>query len=152
MNEWLQTITVLEVLGVLGAIGLFLGSIKWVWPLISGVKSFLSDWMGEPARPGVDPRPGVPARLKDLDDAVRKNMDDVATLLEVFEGLVSLHAEIESLSEKIAEFQGAVKDSIEDRANLWVEARKLHNETNKLSARITALEELAIEYTRKEVE
>ena len=152
MSEWLQTITVSEVLWILGVIGIFLGSIKWVWPLVSGVKSFLSDWMGEPARPGVDSRPGVPARLKTLDDAVRKNTDDMATLLEVFEGVVSLHAEMGALSEKITEFQDAVKDSIRDRESLWAEARKLHDETNKLSSRITVLEELAIDYARRDFE
>ena len=59
-----------------GAVTILLGALAGLWQwmgrpvagLIRGVREFLSDWQGEPARPGVPPRRGVMERLATMEE------------------------------------------------------------------------------------
>ena len=43
---------------------------RWIWRLLRGTMRFLNDWTGEPARKGVDTRPGVMERLQSVEKIV----------------------------------------------------------------------------------
>lgn len=61
--------------GGLGLVGVIGRAGKWMLRTIRRVQNFLDDWNGEPARPGVEARPGFPDRLAALEvevAAVRK--------------------------------------------------------------------------------
>lgn len=42
-------------------------SVRWAWHILRGTQSFLDDWKGEDARPGVPARPGVMERLQTVE-------------------------------------------------------------------------------------
>lgn len=69
MPQWIANLNVGQVVlfvgGVLFVIGVFVKLWKAVRPVWVGVREFLEDWRGEPARPeaGVPERPGVMKRL-----------------------------------------------------------------------------------------
>jgi hypothetical protein len=51
--------------GILAGVALVLaGFNKFIWPNIKRWGNFLTDWEGEPARPGVAEKPGVMTRLQ----------------------------------------------------------------------------------------
>jgi hypothetical protein len=54
-----------------GGAGLIAGFIKFVWPMMRSIRNFLSGWEGEPARPGVEARPGVMERLQVIEFDVK---------------------------------------------------------------------------------
>ena len=60
---WLTAFTALAAAGG----GLLLWSGRLGWRLVTRTLNFLDDWAGEPPRPGVEARPGVMARLQDLE-------------------------------------------------------------------------------------
>ena len=66
MPGWLEALTVGQVLGWLVALGVLAGGLRWIHPIMTGIHGFLSDWKGEPARPGVEARPGVLAQIGEL--------------------------------------------------------------------------------------
>ncbi len=51
------------------------------WPVARRVVHLVDDLTGEPARPGVDARPGVMERLRQLDDATTEHGRVLAELL-----------------------------------------------------------------------
>ena len=56
-------------LTALSALAAAIGGVLWwllrqAWHLLSRTMRFLDDWAGEPARPGVEARPGVMERLR----------------------------------------------------------------------------------------
>ena len=55
---------------VLVAIGVLVKPVLWVRRTSLGVERFLSDWNGEPARPGHRAKPGFPQRVADLETKV----------------------------------------------------------------------------------
>ena len=82
MTDWLTALTVVDVMGALIALGVVGGSLKWLLPILSGLHDFLSDWKGEPERPGVPARPGVPERLATLDETTQRNSGAITAILE----------------------------------------------------------------------
>ena len=78
MTQWLQTLTAAEIVTALVALGAVIGGLKWLRPLLSGVRHFLEDWQGVEGRPGVPGRPGIVATLGQL----RCDMEGVRTDLE----------------------------------------------------------------------
>lgn len=53
--------------GGLGLLGIVRRAVRWMLRTIKRVQNFLDDWNGEPARPGVEARPGFPDRLAALE-------------------------------------------------------------------------------------
>lgn len=56
---------------VIAAVALIL-LIRKAWPVVGRVKDFFDDWYGEPARPGVEARPGIREALTRLSTDQRK--------------------------------------------------------------------------------
>lgn len=50
------------------------------WPWLSRLKDFIDDLMGEPARPGVQARPGVMERLAAQEIETKRNRNELATV------------------------------------------------------------------------
>ena len=75
MTDWVKALTLGDIIGVLVALGVVVGGLRWLKPVLTGVHDFLADWGGEPERPGVPPRPGVVESLGQL----RCDMEGVKT-------------------------------------------------------------------------
>ncbi|GAA1026807.1 hypothetical protein GCM10009557_05800 [Virgisporangium ochraceum] len=64
----------MQIAGAIGAIGGALAAIgasaRWVRNRWRPVAAFLEDWNGRPGRPGHDEVPGIPARLRVLEQSV----------------------------------------------------------------------------------
>jgi hypothetical protein len=56
-----------------GAIAAIVTALRWINRHARRISEFLDDWAGEPARQGVDERPGVLARLKAIEQEVTPN-------------------------------------------------------------------------------
>ena len=80
MIQWLQALTIGEVITALIALGGIAAGLRWIHPVMTGIHDFLSDWKGEPARPGVVARPGVLAQIGELRcdlEGVKRDMAQV---------------------------------------------------------------------------
>lgn len=55
---------------VASALVLIVRGLKWVMRIYRRISKFLDDWNGEPARPGVEARPGFPDRIAALEAEV----------------------------------------------------------------------------------
>ena len=80
MIQWFQALTIGEVITALIALGGITAGLRWIHPIMTGIHDFLSDWKGEPARPGVAARPGVLAQIGDLRcdlEGVKRDMAQV---------------------------------------------------------------------------
>lgn len=65
----------------LGVIAMGIGSyIRWILPIVREVRQFLEDWNGKPKRPGYDPEPGFPERMKAVEKVVSDLRGDMTTL------------------------------------------------------------------------
>ena len=64
--DWLETMTVVQVVGWLVALGGLLAGLRWLKPAVDTLHNLAVDWGGEPARDGVPARLGVMARLDAL--------------------------------------------------------------------------------------
>lgn len=113
------------ILGVLGGGAAVLKS--HVLPFFRSLSNFLSDWTGEPARPGVPARAGVMARLEANDEqikAVRHELhpnsgSSMRDAIDRTEQKLDQHIE----QSKVMVEQGAA-----DKAALWLEAER-HTQT-----------------------
>ena len=98
-----------------------------VLPFFRALSNFLSDWTGEPARPGVPARAGVMARLEANDEqikAVRHELhpnsgSSMRDAIDRTERKLDQHIE----QSKVMVEQGAA-----DKAALWLEAER-HTQT-----------------------
>ncbi len=77
MDEILNAITIGDVITALIWVGVALAGLKWVKPALKQIGDFLGDWQGQPARPGVDARPGVMEQLGTLKTDVNTLKTDV---------------------------------------------------------------------------
>ncbi|MEV0236860.1 hypothetical protein [Nonomuraea sp. NPDC050786] len=72
--------------GGLALVGVLAKGGAWLWRTFVALKDFLDDWKGEPARPGVEARPGVPERITRMEAELHPNhgtsLRDVADRLE----------------------------------------------------------------------
>lgn len=57
-------------LTLLALVGAFL---RWVWPILRRVGHLADDLLGEPARPGVQRRPGLVERVANIETELRPN-------------------------------------------------------------------------------
>jgi hypothetical protein len=85
LQEWLDHITLLDVLGlvlwVVTVGGMLVTARRWIRPLVVRLRDMLDDWQGQPARPGVAARPGVMERL----GKTSEQLSDHTRRLEVIE-------------------------------------------------------------------
>ena len=79
MPGWLEALTVGQVIGWLVALGVLAGGLRWLRPIADGIHQFLTDWAGEPARPGVPARLGVMAQLGHLREELERVQQDAAS-------------------------------------------------------------------------
>ncbi|MEU9888021.1 hypothetical protein [Sphaerisporangium sp. NPDC051011] len=71
-------INVFVVIGIVGgAVALVYKGGRFAMGIYRRISNFLDDWNGEPARPGVEERPGFPARIA----AVEKEMAGVKAIV-----------------------------------------------------------------------
>lgn len=68
--EWLDILTAWDVIAWIIGGGVVIAGIKWLQPVLVGLKNFLEDWRGEPQRPGRDAVPGVMAQLEAHAEAI----------------------------------------------------------------------------------
>jgi hypothetical protein len=54
--------------GIVVVVGGVVALIRWLRHHLGGLADFINDWHGEPARPGVQPRPGVMERLAGIEN------------------------------------------------------------------------------------
>ena len=66
MPDWLETMTVVQIVGWLIALGGVVAGLRWLKPIADALHNLVLDWGGEPARDGVPARLGVMARLDAL--------------------------------------------------------------------------------------
>lgn len=102
MNE--LTAAIVALTAVLTAIGGLFAAIKKLAPDLKGLNTLSRDWNGEPARPGVEARPGVMERLADIDAKLTtqgERLDTQAvTQAEHTEALAAIHHELHPNSGK----------------------------------------------------
>ena len=66
MPDWLETMTVVQIVGWLIALGGVVAGLRRLKPIADALHNLVLDWGGEPARDGVPARLGVMARLDAL--------------------------------------------------------------------------------------
>ncbi|MEW1838558.1 hypothetical protein AB0392_11440 [Nonomuraea angiospora] len=59
--------------GGLALLGVLAKGGAWLWRTFTALKDFLDDWKGEPARAGVEARPGIPARIAVIESELHPN-------------------------------------------------------------------------------
>lgn len=52
MTDWLHALTLADIILALIALGGLIGGLRYLVPILRALSDFLSDWTGEPARPG----------------------------------------------------------------------------------------------------
>ena len=145
MPGWLEALTVGQVIGWLVALGVLAGGLRWLRPIADGIHQFLTDWAGEPARPGVPARLGVVAQLGHLreelervqqdaasaafntqtnhgsssHDAVMREIREIRRVQSKQEGtLLAISRKQDAQAEQQQAFEVAMRDSIADRAEI----------------------------------
>ena len=98
-----------------------------VLPFFRSLSDFLTDWSGEPERPGVSARPGVMARLEENDrqiKAVRHELhpNSGSSMRDAIDRTE------QKLDEHIQQSKVMVEQGAADKAALWLEAER-HTQT-----------------------
>lgn len=104
-NSWIGQIPVGQVVAFVIVVVGFGTVLYALWRKLRPLENFFKDWNGEPARPGVEPRPGVMPRLS----AIESHLADTPTRFEV-EAIATdvtnlrngMTADVASLREKVA--------------------------------------------------
>lgn len=68
--SWLGSIPVGQVIAFFVVVVGFGTVLLALWRKLRPLENFFKDWNGEPARPGVDARPGVMVRLDSIEDHI----------------------------------------------------------------------------------
>lgn len=68
--SWLGSIPVGQVVAFVVVVVGFGTVLLALWRKLRPLENFFKDWNGEPARPGVDARPGVMVRLDSIEDHI----------------------------------------------------------------------------------
>ena len=63
MQEWLEAVSIADVIGGLISLGVLVAGLRWLRPIAGGLRAIAEDWKGTPARPG---RPAVPGVMEQL--------------------------------------------------------------------------------------
>lgn len=157
MQELFDAITIGDLLGGLTLIGAVLAGIKWVKPAILVVRHFVDAWNGEPARPGVQARPGVMEQLADLTTEIaelRQGVGLAQTLAKnaaessadaafhskpnhghsSYDDLVKMITRLQTAS---ADTKTAIDTSLADRADILA---RLDDQSEQIRAIITRLD------------
>ncbi|MGV8846362.1 hypothetical protein [Tessaracoccus sp.] len=97
--------------GLLIVGGIVAWLVKYVWPLSHRLGRFLDDWSGTPERPGFDPVPGFPQRLKSVEtmtiSTARATTDNTTKL----EGLEKAMAEVKVNLEEVKQTASNTRES-----------------------------------------
>lgn len=68
---WLDVFVVAGIIATgLGLLTVMGKVVRWMFRTLKRIQRFLDDWQGEPARPGVEARPGFPKRIATLEGEV----------------------------------------------------------------------------------
>lgn len=128
MTDWLTSLTVADTIAALIALGVIIGGLKWIVPILRGLNELLEDWRGADSRPGVPRRPGVMERLEEHATditAIRKQVENSHST-NLRDDLDRLHASVDNLGERLNE-------SAADR-------KQLHLTDDEIAARLARLE------------
>ena len=71
-HNLLTELTVGQLLGILATVGVIVGIVVKINPIMHRLNELLDDWFGEKPRPGVKGRKGVMERLSDQDAAISR--------------------------------------------------------------------------------
>jgi len=89
-NPWLDVFVAAGIIATgLGLLALIGKVVRWMLRTWKRITDFLDDWNGEPARPGVEARPGFPERIARLERTVSNglshNVADIKARVERIE-------------------------------------------------------------------
>lgn len=102
-----------------------------LWRGAQRVSQLMDDWHGEPARPGVDPRPGVLERLGAIEDGQREAKTEAAQQRELLaqqgELLANLTSRVRAMEKELhpnggGTFRDRVDRALDERGRPKVEA------------------------------
>lgn len=86
---------------------------RWALPKLRQVGHLIDDLAGEPARPGVEARPGLMERMKSVEDYA-------ASLLErVLQRLDQLEHRMDKVERALLEYKDAANEASRDKAITW---------------------------------
>lgn len=142
MTGWLSSVTVAEVIGSLIALGVLIGGLKWIVPVLRNLRDFLEDWRGEPARPGKDARPGIPERMQSIEQTQANLSEAVGAVRKQVENShsINLRDDLDEHKTAISELHDSV-DRLHLRLDESAEDRKgLHLTDTEIAARLARLE------------
>lgn len=129
MESFLSGITLADIVWWTIVAGTVFASVKYVFPAIKGLIDFFDDVKGEPARPGVEARPGLMDRLASVESIQKANSRTLDTVRhEVFPNSGK------SLRDRIDQTAKAVDEVNEKLDN---DNRRIASVENKLDEHIT---------------
>lgn len=110
--------------GVCTAIGV-LWKFLHVGEILTGTRNFLKDYNGEPARPGVEPRPGLPERLASIERHTHEVKGAMPAMVVALEEL-----------KKWATENGSKIDKVDDRVTALDQRMTDHRRRNDQTAEV----------------
>lgn len=80
-----------------GAITVLVKGGKWLFSTIHKINEFLADWRGEAARPGHDATMGIPERLSNIEQRLKRVEHEVKP-----NGGSSMHDKIDKIADQVS--------------------------------------------------
>jgi hypothetical protein len=136
-HNLLTDLTVGQLIAVVATIGIIIGFIRAVNPVMHRLNNLMDDWFGEQQRPGVPERKGVMQRLEDQDEVL-------ASLRHKVEPIVDDTAE-GNHQEVLAKLEQITQMSHSNTAHLTKVERLLHRHIRESKAWITEVDKAAAE-------
>lgn len=124
---------ILAAAGILAALGVLWRGSKPLRDTARMVRLFLLDWLGEPARPGVDARPSFPQRMAEVEHRTHLTERRTADLAHTFRGEVNSHLAL------LARSLGRLEDHVNNNGA----------GIDRLDARIHTVEERITDHRRR---